>query len=218
MTAIAIMAILMSIMIYGIGQYRRQAFQTGTKATLENVKSALNAYYGQYRQYPPDGHDFVVKRSYKGQDRAIKGSQCLIYFLGTELPQEVEIGQDTRVVLGKPFMEITADMLSGDGELEDRLDDPATELVDKYNNALHYDNVQPDKDGTVRVSEQSDKHIMSGDMLQAPDPRRAGGGGGKSGGGGSPGGGVVARNKGAYDMWSHGFNIPDVNDDITNWK
>ena len=40
--------------------------------------------------------------------------------------------------------------------------------------------------------------------MHGPDPRRGAGG-------------VVTKNAGGYDLWSHGADVTDPTDDITNW-
>lgn len=217
MAVIAVLGILMSILIYGLAQYRRKAFQEGTRGMILTIKAALDGYCSTYGRYPPDGYDSIVKRGKGGSGKVIKGTQCLVMYLCLPTTQEVEVGQDVRTHEHKPFLsDPSLDMLSGEGDLDDRLNNPNTELVDKYGNALHYDNVAPiDEQGTIVVSQQSDSHLESGSsaMVKAPDPREVPGSGGK---GKAPA--VQAKNKGGYDLWSHGFKIADSSDDITNWK
>jgi hypothetical protein len=143
------------------------------------------------------------------QGPAITGAQCLVYFLGFKVPVEVEVGQDMRVQEVGPFLDVNGDMLSGEGDLEEKLADPTVTLVDKYGNPVHYDDLST-KDTSGKYlppKELSDQHLEGGEMVSAPDPRKP-----------KTGGALDGRNKGAYDLWSHGFKIGDPTDDITNWK
>ena len=216
MAVIAILGILMSLLIYGMGPLQRKAKTTGSEAVVQSVKAAIDAYYNQFRQYPPDGYDApVMRRPATGAPAQIRGSQCLIYFLGYRVPVVVEVGQDQRVQEVGPFLEITADMLSGEGDLDEKLAKADTEIVDKFGNALHYDDLSlKDAAGNYMGAEQSDTHLQGGDSVRAPDPRRPQQGGAT----GATSGGGIGRNKGAYDLWSHGVSISDPADDITNWK
>jgi prepilin-type N-terminal cleavage/methylation domain-containing protein len=208
MAAVAVIGVLMSLMIWGAANIRRNALASGSRGTIESVKAAIDAYYNTYRAYPPDGYDVPVFRQTGSQRKPIRGSQCLIYYLGFPTAQEIEVGQEVRVKEVAPFLEVTAEMLSGDGDIEERLANPDTRLIDRFGNEIHYDSVARDaQSGTYRVNELAGMGLEGGESVRAPDPRRPGGAGA-----------VVPRNKGAYDLWSNGIKMSDPTDDIGNWK
>lgn len=217
MSVIAILALLMSILIYGIGKYRVTAYEKGTKALLENIRSALEAYRAEYGEYPPDGFsvrpgEAPATRMAGGTSVAIRGSACLVYFLGMPTVQEIEVGEDVRKKIRDPFLELKSDMLSGDGDLDAKLADPTTEIVDPFGNPIHYDRLDLDPTSREpRIDDQTSPatHTMKGlvaDVMHGPDPRR------------KQGGGLETKNAGTYDLWSHGKDVHDPTDDITNWK
>lgn len=211
MGVIAIMGILMSILLYGVAGIRRKGFEEGSRATIKTLQGGIDAYFNTYREYPPDGYDTPVFRQSGGSRVQIRGSQCLIYYLGFPTVQRTEVGEDVRAIEHAPFVELTADMLSGDGDIEPRLLSPDTRLVDRFGNEIHYDGVGLDPTtNTYRITERTAAVVYQGKTVTAPDPRRPRGGGG--------GGGLASRNKGAYDIWSNGINPEDPLDDISNWK
>lgn len=210
MGVIAIMGILMAMLIYGLGSVRRKAYAEGSRATIESLKTAITAYFNEHGEYPPDGYDKPVFRNTGGSSKQIKGSQCLIYYLGFETVKLTEVGSEMRATQLKPFIELTGDMLSGDGDLDQRLADAQTTIVDRFGNEIHYDVVGKDPaSGNWQVNEQTASVVYQGETVTAPDPRKPLGGGG---------GAVVSRNKGGFDIWSNGILPADPSDDITNWK
>ncbi len=204
MTVVAIVGLLVSLLIFGLNQYRKSSYQKGTQGILGSVRAALDAYHGQYRLYPPDGFDEPTFREVRGGGKQqIRGTACLIYYLGFPTVEETEYGSEKRYAEKDPFLQLTADMLSGDGTLEEKLADPSTEIIDRWGNPIHYDNVEKGKDGkTPRLSPQDSAsvHTMKGldpGSQHGPDPRLRSATGG-------PTGGLAAQNPGSYDLWSHG--------------
>jgi prepilin-type N-terminal cleavage/methylation domain-containing protein len=210
LATIAIMVTLMGLMIVGLGKYRQRAYLEGSRGVLESTRSALESYKTTYSRYPPDGFDYPVFWGAGGTQQQIKGAQCLVYFLGLPTIRISEVGDDIRTEELNPFLDLTRDMLSGGGDFEERLANPQVELVDAFGNPIHYDNLERGKDGSSQVNDQSDAAIhTSPDFFAAdqhgPDPR-------------SDGGQVVAQNTvGTFDLWSHGVDMDDVTDDVTNW-
>jgi len=214
MTVVAIIAILMSVVLYGLGKYRVKAYEDGTRALIESLRSALESYHAEYREYPPDGFDprFPVSRPVGGVQTPIRGTACLIYFLGLPTIKEVEVGEDVRRQRMEPLLTLKGDMVSGSGELDQRLNDAKTEIVDPFGNPMHYDRVELDPATRLpRINEQSNAgvHTMTGFVaarMHGPDPRR------------EQGGGLETKHAGSYDIWSHGVSVEDPKDDIANWK
>jgi prepilin-type N-terminal cleavage/methylation domain-containing protein len=215
LTVIAILTILMAIALYGIGKYRQKAYIDGTIGLLHNIASALDSYRSEFGEYPPDGfdEDEPVVRKVGNSQRPIRGSQCLVYFLALPVMKETETGSEvTRRSVG-PFLDLKESDLSGAGDLDERLNDPNVEILDKWGNPIHYDRVELDaRTKKPRLVDQSaaSVHTSRGFVAEAmhgPDPRRRPGGGG-----------IETNNAGSFDLWSHGPKVEDPSDDITNWK
>jgi len=215
LVVIFIIAVLASLLLLGVQRYRQKAYIEGTQGTLSKVKSALEEYYGLFREYPPDGYDFPVFRESPTGGRAqIKGSACLIYFLALPTLQEYEVGTEKKYKENDPFLaDLKLDQLSGTGDLDRRLGDPTTEILDAFGNPIHYDNTGYEAGAAgggpgrrVRVSNQSAPAVHGPDITadqHGPDPRV-----------GAGGGALQAKNAGKYDLWSHGPDVNDVKDDI----
>jgi prepilin-type N-terminal cleavage/methylation domain-containing protein len=213
MMVVAIIAILMSIFIVGLQKYRQRAYEEGTRALLDKIRVALTAYEGEYRELPPDGFSKPVTRLVGNSPVAIKGSACLIYFLACPTIKETEVGEDRRLTTIAPFLrELKESEISGDGDLDQKLNSATNEIIDPYGNPIHYDRVLKDpQNGQPEVDDQSaaSRHTMPGfvaDRMHGPDPRRG------------AGGAIQTKNAGTYDLWSHGSSVEDPQDDITNWK
>lgn len=208
LAVVAILTILMALFIVGLGKYRQNAYEKGTHALITSIRAAVEAYHGEFREYPPDGLDFDV--ILQGGTR-LKGSAALVYFIGTPMLKETQSGEDIRKVTVGPFIEIKESMVSGSGELDQRLGRPGTEFIDAWGNPIHYDNVTRDPQTNLpRISDQSSAsaHTMTefnAETMHGPDPRRR------------EGGGIDSKNVGQYDLWSHGSDVKDPRDDITNW-
>jgi type II secretory pathway pseudopilin PulG len=200
-TVVGVLAILMALSLYGFDKYRKRAFQENTKGLIKSLETALEQYYEDFRAFPPDGFDpgQQVRRGEDGRGPAIRGTQCLVYFLGTPLKKFYEVGRDRRTKTVGPYMEFKTSNLSleDDADIDQLLNDATTEVIDAYGNPLHYDNVEEARDGTMSVTEQS---------AGGPDPRGGGGGG------------IIARNPGRYDLWSNGADPEDPGDDLGNWE
>ncbi|MHC4390437.1 MAG: prepilin-type N-terminal cleavage/methylation domain-containing protein [Planctomycetota bacterium] len=197
MAVLGIMMLLMGMVLFGARRYRRVAYEKGTQAIVEKLRSALETYQSKYRKLPPDGHDFEVFRMVNGSRQQIKGTACLIHFLGQPTVQIYEVGEEQRKKTVPPILELNTDMLSGSGELEERLNDPTVQIIDRWGNLMQYDNVTKARDGTIRFTP------LPGDG-EGGDPRTTEGGSGP-------------KNSGAYDIWSQGAELDDPTDDITNW-
>src|SRR5262249_13983339 len=156
----------------------------------------------------PDGFDpqQPVTRDQGGSKAPIRGSACLIYFLGTTLVKEYQEGEDVRRKPMGPFLEIKGDMISGDAttDLDVRIADPRSERIDPWGNPNPYDRTEIDaKSGKPKVDDQSPPsvHTMKNfvaDKMHGPDPRKKAGSGK-----------VETKNAGSYDLWSHGSDPTD---------
>lgn len=194
LAVVAILAMLMAITLYGANKYRQRAYVEGTRGLLDKVRAALEEYRSTYSAYPPDGYDSPVNRPRGGGQ--IRGSQVLIHLLGTPTIKIAEYGDELVRQELEPFLELTLDMLSGAGDLEQRLADPNVELLDPYGNPIFYDNVERVEGGAPRFTAMG--------RGESPDPRMRLGG--------------RARNPGSYDLWSSGPELTDPEDDIANWQ
>jgi prepilin-type N-terminal cleavage/methylation domain-containing protein len=191
LAVISIIVMLMGLGIFGIIRYRQRAFIEGSRGAIQKVRSALEEYRSVYAAYPPDGYDFPVQGP---GGIPIRGAQCLVHFLGRPTKRLAEYGDERTVQELPPFLEVTADMLTGGGELDERLQDATTEIKDAYGNAVFYDNTERDpRTNNARLSLQGEA-----------DPRAASGG--------------RAKSPGAFDLWSSGSNVEDAVDDIGSWQ
>ncbi|MCX7703155.1 MAG: type II secretion system GspH family protein [Planctomycetota bacterium] len=209
---VLILSILMGLVVYAVSGITSRAKFNRTMSLIRNLEAAIQAYYSEFRAYPPDGYDFdVVVDGHK-----LKGTAALIYFLGwivadppgsgnfkkVTLKQEVDMGGGkityADVHGGKPFYDVNRNDLTKWGE-----------VMDGWGNPLHYDNVEPDKNGKIWFTAQTGGgwHMNPPKYHNDPDPR-------------------VAKNKpqgfnpGSYDLWSHGADghtqSPKVDDDA--WR
>ena len=63
---------------------------------LLKLQSAIEAYPGTYGTYPPDGFDAPAFRADGVRRVQIRGSQCLVYFLGYPTVRVYEVGSERR--------------------------------------------------------------------------------------------------------------------------
>jgi prepilin-type N-terminal cleavage/methylation domain-containing protein len=225
LVVMAIISILIVGIIVGVGGMRKRAMGEKTKALLNRISVALGSYHAQFRSYPADGYDRPLFVMYGRNRQRVKGSTALVYFLCRPLTKLYRIGADgeiRRQTVG-PFLELKKDELSGDAArtIDERLDDPRTEILDAWGHPIHYDNLE--RELHFRANDLTDinyAHSMPG-LVQGidhwKDPR-------------TQGGGVKAMNDGTYDLFSHGAIVAPSNpndprelrraldDDITNWK
>lgn len=212
---ILILAILMGLVIYAVGAITARAKHNKTTSLIQTLENAMQAYYSDFRAYPPDGYDFdVVVDGVK-----LKGTASLVYHLGwllpdppgsgnyrkVELKRKVDMG-DGRITIttahgGKPYWpDLKTDDLT-----------PWGEIKDGWANPMHYDNLEEDEAGRVQFTPQTGGgwHMSPTKYHKDPDPR-------------------VAKNRregfnpGTYDIWSHGpdghTKDPKVDDDIWRGK
>lgn len=117
LVVVAIMVILATIVAVGLIPLKKKAYKEKTKALLQKIQTALDTYFNEFRDYPPDGYDNegnwpTVKTTwpfnatqgvYLGGVNAngsltrghwYKGSGCLIYFLCHPINNITRLGAD----------------------------------------------------------------------------------------------------------------------------
>lgn len=212
---ILILAILMGLVVYAVGAITSRAKHNKTTSLIQALENAMQAYYSDFRAYPPDGYDFDVKVD----GIKLKGTASLVYHLAwllpdppgsgkfkkVELQREVDVGDGkvtvTTVHGGKPYLpDMNRDDLTKWGEIKDG-----------WGNAMHYDNLEEDRNGKILFTPQTSGnfHMSPPTYHSDPDPRLANN-----------------RNKGfnpgTYDIWSHGVDghtkDAKVDDDVWRGK
>jgi prepilin-type N-terminal cleavage/methylation domain-containing protein len=208
LTVVGIISLLLgSIIVIAAGAGDR-AKKKGTEGMLHTLSMALQRYYNEFREYPPDGYDFPVSAP-NGQQ--LKGSACLTYFLawmysdGGDFksfdmvkPDYSDPDHERMVAVHNqvPFWE-------GVRPMEDL--NQFGEILDRWLNPLRYDNCERTKEGTVLYSPNVQPMAGGSD----PDPRET----------------LNERrpfNAGIYDLWSCGANgateETDATDDIVSGR
>ncbi len=153
LVAIAIIAVLATIVAVGLIPLKKRAYREKTKAMLQKVQTALDSYFNEFRDSPPDGYDKDVPWDVNadgvllGQDpvkktggRRYKGSAVLIYFLCHPINNVTTIGADTGVNDPRQLRTKTIQPFLGDITKEhfsvshyDDTFDPAVHPVDTVN-------------------------------------------------------------------------------------
>ncbi len=191
---ILVIGILMGIVAYSITSLSERARLSNTEGLLDQIKSALQSYYNDFKKFPPDGFDQTVTAP---NGKALRGTACLAYFLGwvyrdggklkhfqlKKTRWDAEGNESsTQVNEGKPYMELKENQLT-----------PSGEIKDGWGNAMHYDCLEEDDNGNVQFSRQASAsvHLPPIPKYHGPDPRTARGAG-------------KGFNPGRYDIWSNG--------------
>jgi len=204
LTVIGIMSLLLATIIVVASGVGDRAKVAGTKGLLHQISMAMQRYYNEFKEYPPDGYDTPVVAPNGAQ---LKGSACLTYYLGWMYADSGEFKSfdmkkndytdpdNIRIVDvhgREPFWM--------DLKPKDNLNEYG-EVLDKWRNPLRYDNCEKTKAGVVQYTQNPSVMKGGGD----PDPRQSDNGG-------------KAFNPGAYDFWSCGKNgntdEMDTKDDI----
>jgi prepilin-type N-terminal cleavage/methylation domain-containing protein len=92
LVVMAIILTLVGLLATGLGSAREKAKSKSSKALIGRVQTALESYFSEFRDYPPDGYDVEpgwtytanegVKVGTQGvQQRAMRGTAALMYFL-----------------------------------------------------------------------------------------------------------------------------------------
>lgn len=169
--ALGIVILLTAILVMGLMGSKTKAQIRGTKGTINKIKTALQMYHAEFRDYPPDGYDDEPAPpggtgwSYNAQGvmvgnppRGVKGTASLLYFLCRPLIKVTRLGDDPndprneqRKMVG-PFMtidpgEVTRDTFNPNHPWTDNAywvtqGHILTELKDKFNRPLCYDKVK----------------------------------------------------------------------------
>ena len=138
-----------------------------TIAVIEQIKTALNSYHAEFKDYPPDGYDAETGWPSNNAgiqvgepNRRVKGSAALIYFLCRPLIKVTILGDDPldernqrRTRVG-PFLDTTPDSFSrrefnaghpwADNDYWGRANQGyiLTMLIDAYTRPICYDKVK----------------------------------------------------------------------------
>lgn len=136
LVVVGIILIITAMLGAGMRTVTDKARHKATKALLGRIQTALESYFGEFRDYPPDGYDNesisgqppVMSVSpiglwvgYGNNKRAVKGTAALIYFLCRPVTRISYIGEydpanpDPRALVRKtvgPFLTIEASNLS----------------------------------------------------------------------------------------------------------
>ncbi|MBX3468944.1 MAG: type II secretion system protein [Planctomycetes bacterium] len=101
---IAIIGILVALLASGLSSAKTKAKDKATRALVGKVKTALENYFSEFRDYPPDGYDnetgdaaFVNNQGIEvgygvNPRRRLKGSALLMYFLCRPLVKVTNMG------------------------------------------------------------------------------------------------------------------------------
>lgn len=124
LVVVGIIMILASLTLVGMGTATRKAKQKASKALVGRVQTALESYFAEFRDYPPDGYDLETGMavdtngvSVGSPARKVKGTASLIYFLCRPLVKISFMGDpaDPRSVVKRPsgpFLTLEASNLS----------------------------------------------------------------------------------------------------------
>ncbi|MDC3378922.1 type II secretion system GspH family protein [Planctomycetota bacterium] len=177
LVAISILLILTAMLTMGMRSAIDKAKAKKTVALVEQIKTALNSYHAEYKDYPPDGYDaepgWAVNAA-QGVNvgtpaRRVKGSSALIYFLCrpsikvTFLGDPNDTRNQRRTRVG-PFLEAEPDSFSNDGfDPNHPWDNDAywvtdnmlqTMLIDAYARPFCYDKVKETSSSTYYQSDR----------------------------------------------------------------
>ncbi|MCO5171927.1 MAG: type II secretion system GspH family protein [Planctomycetes bacterium] len=97
---IAIIGILVALLAAGLNSAKTKAKDKATRALIGKVKTALENYFSEFRDYPPDGYDAEDGLNFvEGQGVAVgypprhmKGSALLMYYLCRPLVKVTNMG------------------------------------------------------------------------------------------------------------------------------
>ncbi len=193
LTVLGIMGLLVAAIFVAAGSLPQKAAIEGTRGLFQQISMALKSYYGEFREYPPDGYDRPV---FAPNGIQLKGSACLTYFLAWKYPdgrggivdhpdglrkRDYVDSDNIRYVPvngGEPFWPT----------VKPREDlNKYGEVVDRFGNPVLYDNCERNKDGILLYTPR----IPTMDGTVNPDPRENK----------LPQG---SYNPGIYDLWSCG--------------
>ncbi|RMG14286.1 MAG: hypothetical protein D6731_10530 [Planctomycetota bacterium] len=140
LVVISIIIILTSLLAAGLMGATDKARHKATVALIQKIKTALQSYHADFREYPPDGYDNlpqypsnadgILLGTPGGKQYRMKGSAALMYFLCRPLIKVSYIGADISDPRNRvekrvgPYLELTPDNYSmkertrGDGTPE----------------------------------------------------------------------------------------------------
>ena len=124
LVVMAIVITLVALLASGLGTAREKAKNKSSKALIGRVKSALENYFSEFRDYPPDGYDGEPGWTYTGAPpnvtginvgvppRSMRGTAALMYFLCRPLikisymgPDKTDPRNEVRSPVG-PFLQL----------------------------------------------------------------------------------------------------------------
>jgi prepilin-type N-terminal cleavage/methylation domain-containing protein len=113
LVVVAIITTLAAFLIAGLWPQKEKALRSNTAAMIEAVKTALDQYYSEFHDYPPDGYDqepgwkapvnnyasppvagVGIRLGNPSKNLYYAGSGCLIYFLCYPITNITLIGAD----------------------------------------------------------------------------------------------------------------------------
>lgn len=171
LVVIAIISILTAVLAMGLGGSKDKAMHKASKALVNKIKIALEAYNSEFRDYPPDGYDTAEKPGWLVDadgvhvgtpKRALRGTAALMYFLCRPLVKFTVVGADPDDERNKqykrvgPFLELGPKDFSMPGFNPNHPWSDATywdvkkncEIIDAYGRPLIYDKVKTAEEGT----------------------------------------------------------------------
>jgi prepilin-type N-terminal cleavage/methylation domain-containing protein len=179
LVVIAIIAILMAILLPVLGNFRRNAKESATRALIKSLETACAAYEFDWGFFPPDGHaPPAVATQPSGAKYNVRNSASLFYHLTTPFrvmpnaaKDEVPCTKDSGGYLDVPAKH----QRPGSG---------GTEIVDVWMRPLQYDNIRD-----PQTSSSGFDNVGAGEIRTSPlvaNPGNAG------------------RNKQGFDLFSLG--------------
>ncbi|MBL4844190.1 MAG: type II secretion system protein [Planctomycetes bacterium] len=213
LVSITIIVILTSLLIMGLGGTKAKAMHKASLATVNKVMVALGNYQAAFRDFPPDGYDLGENGSgngwdvntqgvlvgYGGDQRRVRGTAALIYFLCRPVVRVTRQSADpddtsaTFTLVG-PFLTLEA----GDFSLErvtlngveqsfnpnhpwtddafwDVQGGIRCEIIDAFGRPLCYDKVKTDH--TTQNPATNQFQFYNPSLFQDPNGSQTGGGG-----------------------------------------
>lgn len=204
MMVIGIIVILITIMVAAFGTHQQKANKRNTQALFHTINLKLQEYRELAGEFPPDGFDAPVETS----DNAypVQSGAALAYFLTRPMVLRTEKSDGSFKETERPsLMKLTEKCMRRSDESDPEL----VEIVDAWNEPIHYDRVATPDDYSIQESgdihfEEVEAHGL--DPREDPDHVPE----------------VGPQNPGKYDLWSHGpeghTEEEDLADMINNWE
>lgn len=141
LVVLAIILVLVGLLAAGLSSAKTKAKEKSTRALIGRVQMALESYFSEFRDYPPDGYDLEVPGTtvegvpLGSPPRRLKGTAALMYFLCRPLVKVNYMGSPNQPVDDRnyrftpvgPFMTMTG---TGNYSRGRGSDDPADLVFD----------------------------------------------------------------------------------------